>query len=555
MSIAENNAKLKSYLNKVKNGYSLTSKDKDEIMETFYKIHDKLFDKEFSFKTSEISQPPISVTYHQLSKILFLYYLKIKQKQSLSPSQPAKVIIDEFNSMKYSPTIINYLDWLKNDFYNNFIKPTIVTLKNTGSSEFKKFLATYNVRISVDIPFHNAINLVLLFGQYLDLLTTSTLKNQHRDVLNFYRRFIDIKNNISNILGKYNVASLYPIAPENTYSEWERPMYNNYYFQYMKYLSDFYDLGYNNLSNYFMVPQYFTYRLLNNHLIMTGFDNVNLMDNEYIIYDTDLLPTRKMLLVHNIIGRAGVTVKETIKRLGNKDTKDLMKTYDSKNLLTMTYNSTSRTFTMLSSTGINVSKGSRKVNRTPIKDVEMVEMQPTRVLEIVKMIKIEIAETKIKGDPKPKMVLKVYLNDDFLYVFFKRNNVFNLMRRCDQRVIGSVSETASGICCPVYFKKGMESGAGEEISYVKVNKMFPFEFVLFNACCQALLSKFSQTLDNLTTKFFRQIQQTFKPQSSPTTTTTNTNITTTSNTVANSKCLYVYNDYPYLRNEYVALHQ
>jgi hypothetical protein len=546
MSIAENNAKLKSYLNKVKNGYGLTNKDKAEIMETFYKIHDKLFDKEFSFKTSEISQPPISITYHQLSKILFLYYLKRKQNKSLvPPSQPAKVIIDEFNSMKYSPTIINYLDWLKNDFYDKFIKPTIVTLKNTGSPEFKQFLATYNVRVSVDIPFHNAINLVLLYGQYLDLLTTSTLKNEYRDVLNFYRRFIDIKNNISNILGKYNVSSLYPIAPENAYSEWERPMYNNYYFQYMKYLSDFYDLGYNNLSKYFLVPQYFTYRLLNNHLIMTGFDNVNLTDNEYIIYDTELLPTRKMLLVHNIIGRAGVTVKETIKRLGNKDTKDLMKTYDSKNLLTMTYNSTSRTFTMLSSTGINVSQGSRKVNRTPIKDVEM---HPTRVLEIVKMIKIEIAETKIKGDPKPKMVLKVYLNDDFLYVFFKRNNVFNLMRRCDQRVIGSVSETA------IWMQKIVPTMT-EEISYVKVNKMFPFEFVLFNACCQALLSKFSQTLDNLTTKFFRQIQQTFKPL--PKTTAQNTTTTTdeTSNTVADTKCLYVYNDYPYLRNEYVALHQ
>ena len=139
------------------------------------------------------------------------------------------------------------------------------------------------------------------------------------------------------------------------------------------------------------------------------------------------------------------------------------------------------------------------------------------------------------------------LNNNFLYVFFRLDNEFKLMRRCDQRIIGSVKETRSA--------NAMGEPLGDEtVSYVKTEKMFPFEFVLFNLCSQALLSQFSKTLDNFSAKFFRRLQQTFKP-------------TTIENTVnkpsgnsngkgkVDQKCLFAYDGYPYLRQEYVALHQ
>jgi len=540
----ENINKLKSYLEKVKQGYGLTAQNKADIMLTFNRIHDKLFDKEFSFKTSEISQPPIRVSYHQLSNILFIYYLQTVKGVSLPASPPsAKVLIDQFEALKYNPDIINYLVWITGTFYRDFIKNAVASAKSAPKPGFSQFCQQYGVKsygVAFDqLKWHNAINLVLLYGKYLD--TASDAPSKH--IIQFYRAFIGIQNQIADLLGKFSVADLYEIVPADKYSLWERSLYGNYYFRYMKYLSDFYDLGYTDLSAFFRKPQRFTYRLLNNHLLLTGFDKVNLVDNEYIISDTELLSSKKALVIHNILSRAGVTVKETLKRLGNNDIKDLVATYDPANLFTLTYNSSNRTFTILPVSGGTAATGTAAAMSSSRRVIK----GGATVLEEIKTIRVQVAETVIKGSPKPKMILKVMLNDNFLYVFFRLDNEYKLMRRCDQRIIGSVSETRRA--------NAMGEQLGDEtVSYVKTEKMFPFEFVLFNLCCQALLSQFSKTLDNFSAKFFRRLQQTFKSSTVSNTNTNTVTVNKSGNGKVDQKCLYAYDGYPYLRQEYVGLH-
>jgi len=604
-SIFVNKDILQQYLGKVKEGYGLTESDKDNVMKAFYRIHDKLFDQEIKFNQSEISQLPIQVSYHQLNKILFIYFLyqlknnKIAQTNdlgeeitnvdfNLNANQSAKNIVDRFNALKYSHTILFYFWWLIHDFYPNQIeKESQYLAKNLKKMpDFQKTLQNYGIKTGQQLiagektdalPFHNLINLVLVYGKYLDETPGSNAMNssdESQSALYFYRQFISAENQINDLLAKYDIQSLYPIT-DQPYSLWEKPIYRNYYFRYMIYLSQFYDIGYENLSQVFQKKQHFTYRIVKDHLLVTGFDPVNLTNHEYLISDTLIQKNLQKLIIHNLVAKSDVTISQTIKKILAKNTRSLSKSYDTSpyGTWTMSYDNTQRQFTVRLPVEGNSGRRRRssKNNKTGKMDPLNILKPPSsstsspnssstnsssntsgsNASEDVQVIKIKIAQETVGG--KSKTVMEVYLNDSFLYVFFKQDQFFSLLRRCDGKIIGKITENINGID---YFKSKRHQPSGvldknQELAYAQTDMLFPFEYVVFNYCCQALVSKFSTRLDNIASQFFRQIRQVFQPKPGeaglP-----NTSVGKEGKRV-DPKCLFVYSKFPYLKNEYIKL--
>ena len=75
-------------------------------------------------------------------------------------------------------------------------------------------------------------------------------------------------------------------------------VYQNYYFQYMMYFGNFYNLDYQNINQFFQSSRNFTLRNTNNHILLTGFDDVNLKNNEYIV--TDTVKSGSSLYIYNL---------------------------------------------------------------------------------------------------------------------------------------------------------------------------------------------------------------------------------------------------------------
>jgi len=102
-NINSNFSLLKEYSNKAKRGESLSAKDNVRILKAYFRMYDRLFDNAVEFNQSEISKPPFSISYHQLNKILFIYFLnKYDIKSNLETSQSSQSIINNFNSLKYN---------------------------------------------------------------------------------------------------------------------------------------------------------------------------------------------------------------------------------------------------------------------------------------------------------------------------------------------------------------------------------------------------------------------------------------------------------------------
>jgi len=132
-NISNNVLVLQDYFNRVKRGIGLSAKDKVQIMNAFDNIHNKLFDKAVKFNQSEISKPPFSISYHQLNKILFLYFLnKNNINTNLETGQSAQNILTNFENLKYSPAILTYLTWLRNEFYPETIEDITKYLKKNA---------------------------------------------------------------------------------------------------------------------------------------------------------------------------------------------------------------------------------------------------------------------------------------------------------------------------------------------------------------------------------------------------------------------------------------
>ena len=64
-------------------------------------------------------------------------------------------------------------------------------------------------------------------------------------------------------------------------------------------------------------------------------------------------------------------------------------------------------------------------------------------LNNINSIRIKIGQKQIQKETKK--VMEVYLNDKYLYVFFKQGEFFKLMRRCDQEIIGNITQDINKI--------------------------------------------------------------------------------------------------------------
>ncbi len=83
--------------------------------------------------------------------------------------------------------------------------------------------------------------------------------------------------------------------------------------------------------------------------------------------------------------------------------------------------------------------------------------------------------------------------------------------------------------------------------------MFPFEFVIFLACCHALTSDVSRRLETLTNKFMKQITQIFRRQVEEVDVDIGNLKALEGNRTAKRACLKAFGNYPYLFSEYVNL--
>ena len=613
-NINSNFSLLKEYSNKAKRGESLSAKDNVRILKAYFRMYDRLFDNAVEFNQSEISKPPFSISYHQLNKILFIYFLnKYDIKSNLETSQSSQSIINNFNSLKYNEAG-NYFTWLKKNFFPETVIEVAEYLKNNAGKmkEFSDKLKKYNIETlntikssTTKIPkihFPNLINLVLIYGKYLKeggkSLGNEDINNK---ALGFFNGFVRAENTINNLLAKYNSSLLPPIdrAGKDVYTSWERHLYSNYYFRYCIFLSQFYDVGYNDINGFFQREQYFTYRSIKDRLLLTGFDPVNLTDNEYIISDTVLDNKTKSLKIYNITSRVDVTVDQTLKKINQKQFSSLVKAHDpAGGVRVMSYDNKYKSFAIRPPVAVSLGVGANTTGRLAHfsknkgvgigngngKGKGKGNFDPLSLLKPpskrslgggndvilsqgmtdggIKSIKIKIRDQVIGG--KSRTIMEVHLNNVFLYVFFKQDKFFHLLRRCDQKIIGSISGDVNSFD---YFKNINENGGisgsndkNQEAFYAKTYMIFPFEFVIFDYCCQAFSSKYSEKLDTIGAKFFQQVRKVFKPKPEEVQglgnveegETTSANIAA-SNSRLNRKCLFVYSRFPYLQKEYIDL--
>jgi hypothetical protein len=413
------------------NGNKGSNEYNKRMLDIFYRVQKKIF-----LPLGDLESDPIKVSFSELTSILYLYFLDALQNKDLNIDSynfhinlPRKEssghqILEEMNSLKTDPIILAYLKWLIDPDFG-FVSKLIDIVKEIRSGKVLK-LESLNVPIR-EIPVANLLNAVLLYGRN-SKNSNKTITSKQKVAKKIYVNFRRKQNYLKELLAKFSVSQL-DVMINKLYSKWEDILYKNYYFQYMIYLAKFYDLPYQNMNQFFKIGngngngKYFTIREMGDHIILTGFSPIDVSD-EFVISDT--VKSGKMMTVYNVSQRVDVTIKNLMQKLSRGDSSNLIESHDNNSVQsTIIFDNSQRVF-KIQVQNWNENRGQNRSNRKmpsiykPKSSIWGGGNTGNTGNNDIRGISIKISDEIIAGEKKT--VMEVFLNEVFLYVFFKQGS-------------------------------------------------------------------------------------------------------------------------------------